>query len=273
MSEVQDIIKKYEIAKEFSDDEESLKQKFRQKLINLKDKYIKIIKLEEKNIKEINDNGGYYKKMMDDIIELRINIVKQCADDMVSDALRDTYKYRWDSSHSISADDTNIYNKYILDFGLSDKIDIKKVFKDFNTSILHNIINSKKNYIDLLNDLLLVLIITKKENDCIDKYIKYIHENRFDTYNYDLYATILYKYNDSLRKSYSCMTESECKLYKYKIEKIHNDTFNLIKMLNSYYSNINDINSVKSKIEIYQNKIDTYNTWIEMINDILNPDF
>ncbi len=277
MDVFEDIVAKFEIAKEFSGDEKFLKQKFIQKLINLKKYYIKEQDKEKNTIKSIKDEGfSYEKNMPNDIIDLKLQIIKQFMEFPINTMLKKIQQTQ----------NCGKIKKYAEDFGVID------IYDRSETNHYHCLCISIPIYLEALNhklmshrDVINVLLILLSAMDNSISTIEDSISNIKDTIKSDIktdhlcYSLYYNKYIDFYinfkNNNYNAYLETEDNLEKHlqQCKYVKENIICLIKMLNSYYSDINNINSVQAKIDECQEKIDNYDKLIKEIDDSLDSNF
>ncbi len=242
MSELQDISNKFEIAKEFSDDEKSLKQK----LINLKEQYTKAQDVEKNNIQYSNDEVFIYiKKIPDDIIELKLQIIKQFMVFPINTMLFKEYHY-------IDGINDDVIAKSLEKLNIPTDIYDKSLITRYNGNMAINLskclinLNLKKiKYNTLISSLINILFIIYSKNVFIKTRLKYKYmiKDSKEYYDQDLYKLIQY-YDKQPTSNYCIENQDNLVTHLQQCKDVKESIIDLIKMLNSYYSNINDTNFV-----------------------------
>ncbi len=248
------------------EDEKQLKQKPMQKLINLKEYDIKEQDEEKNNIKSIKDKHGYYKNIPDDIIELKLQIIKQFIEFPINTMLKENQETQNCAKILKTAEDfgvkdiyvdSNKHNKHCLSLNITD--------------MLEALNNKKLPYNDVIMSLLTLLSVMEYKILKIKSKISsnIIEEHIYPNQDLSVYANF---YKNYYKIKYNEYPETQDNLEKHlqQCKYVKENTINLIEMLTSYNSNIN---SVKAKIDECQEKIDNYDKLIKEIDDSLDSNF
>ncbi len=238
ISEIEDIKSKYNIAKEFCNDEKYLTQQYNQMLLNLKNTYMEKKEIEINNIQEL-DNVDF-QTLEDDILKARYNFIEKLDNQYIINFIIDKQiSNKLFKQNKISRRDiSNILNK---------ETKFKKVKKYIQ--ILLNYLNIALQEIKYYQTQLLDLKSVLDDNNIkllLSIYKKYVKRSILNDLNYD---------------------ELES-MYKYILITIEDGT-DLIKLIDIYVSEYNLYDYVEYKHKQYIKNIKHYNEIIDCVNMLI----